>query len=49
MTKEGTLAVYAQIGWITIGIGVAVLLVSRIVTRWMHLETLRDADVEEAK
>ncbi len=42
MSKEGTLAVYAQIGWITIAIGVGVLLVSRIVKRWMHLDTLTD-------
>ena len=42
MTKEGTLAVYSTIGWWTIGIGGAVLLVSPLVKRWMHLETLSD-------
>lgn len=42
MTKEGTLAVYATIGWWTIGIGVVVLLLSPIVKRWMHLDTLED-------
>jgi proton-dependent oligopeptide transporter, POT family len=42
MTKEGTLAVYSQIGWITIGVGVAVLALSPIVKRWMHLDTLKD-------
>ncbi|KQN36479.1 MFS transporter [Sphingomonas sp. Leaf407] len=42
MTKEGTLSVYATIGWWTIGIGVVVLLLSRFVTRWMHLGSLSD-------
>lgn len=42
MTKESTLAVYSQIGWITVAIGVAVLAVSPLVKRWMHLDTLRD-------
>lgn len=49
MTKEATLAVYTQIGWITIAIGVAVLLVSRIVKRWMHLDTLKDIADGEAR
>ncbi len=42
MTKEATLSVYAQIGWVSIAIGVAVMLVSPIVKRWMHLDTLKD-------
>lgn len=42
MTKEGTIAVYSQIGWITIAIGVGVILVSGLVKRWMHLDTLKD-------
>ncbi|WP_082457022.1 MULTISPECIES: peptide MFS transporter [unclassified Sphingomonas] len=42
MTKEGTLSVYNSIGWWTIGIGVVVLLLSPIVKRWMHLDTLAD-------
>ena len=42
MTKQGLLDVYAMFGWITIGIGVAVLLVSPIVKKWMHLDTLED-------
>ncbi len=44
MTKEGTLAIYSKIGWITIGVGAAVLLLSPIVKRWMHLDTLKDND-----
>jgi len=42
MSKEVTLAIYSRIGWITIGIGVVVLLVSPVVRRWMHLDSLAD-------
>ncbi len=44
MSKELTLKIYNQIGWITIGVAVAVLAVSPIVKRWMHLDTLKDAE-----
>jgi proton-dependent oligopeptide transporter, POT family len=43
MTKEATLSIYNQIGWIAIGVGVVVLALSPIVKRWMHLDTLEDA------
>ena len=46
MSKELTLAIYSQIGWIAIGVGVVVLALSPIVKRWMHLDTLEDADGE---
>nr|WP_245196692.1 peptide MFS transporter [Sphingomonas jejuensis] len=42
MTKEATLSIYNTIGWWTVGIAVVVLLLSPIVRRWMHLETLED-------
>jgi len=42
MTKEGTLAIYDKIGWISVGVGVIVLALSPLVKRWMHLDTLRD-------
>jgi proton-dependent oligopeptide transporter, POT family len=42
MTKQGLLDIYQLFGWIAIGVGVAVLAVSPIVKRWMHLDTLRD-------
>jgi len=54
MTKEAFLSIYDMFGWITIGIGVAVLAISPIVKRWMHLDTLKDdvdariRDVDEA-
>jgi len=41
-SKESILAVYQQIGWITIGVGVAVMLLAPFVRRLMHLDTLRD-------
>jgi POT family proton-dependent oligopeptide transporter len=42
MSKELTLSIYGTIGWVTIGIAVAVLLLSPLVKRWMHLDTLED-------
>jgi len=42
MSKELTLAIYSKIGWITIGVALVVLALSRIVERWMHLDTLED-------
>jgi POT family proton-dependent oligopeptide transporter len=42
MTKEATLSVYSSIGWWTVGIAVAVLLISPFIKRLMHLDTLKD-------
>lgn len=44
MSKELTLAIYSEIGWITIGVAVVVLILSPFVTKWMHLDTLEDRD-----
>ncbi len=44
MTKQGLLDVYELFGYISIGVGVGVLLLSPIVKRWMHLDTLGDDD-----
>jgi proton-dependent oligopeptide transporter, POT family len=44
MSKEGLLEIYELFGWISIGAAVVVLLLSPIVKRWMHLDTLRDED-----
>ena len=44
MSKEATLAIYNEIGWITLGVSVVVLALSPIVKRWMHLDTLRDRE-----
>jgi len=43
MSRELTLSIYSQLGWIALGIGLAVLVLARVVKRWMHLDTLRDA------
>jgi proton-dependent oligopeptide transporter, POT family len=45
MTKDKFLEIYSLFGWITIGIGVAVLLVSPFIKRLMHLDTLKDEDL----
>ena len=42
MSKEGTLEIYWTIGLVAMGIGVVVLVVSPLVKRLMHLDTLRD-------
>ena len=42
--KELVLSVYSTVGWAALAIGVAVLIVSPLVKRLMHLETLRDDD-----
>jgi len=43
--KETVLAVYTQIGWIAIAVGVAVLLISPLIRKLMHLDTLKDDSV----
>ncbi|WP_188054056.1 MULTISPECIES: peptide MFS transporter [unclassified Sphingosinithalassobacter] len=47
MTREMTLSVYSNIGWFAVGVGVLVLLVSPLVKKLMHLDTLTD-DVDHA-
>jgi POT family proton-dependent oligopeptide transporter len=42
MSKDATLEIYVQIGWVAIGVGAVVLLLSPIVKRWMHLDSLQD-------
>ncbi|MFC4253956.1 MFS transporter [Altererythrobacter xixiisoli] len=38
------MAVYDQIGWVAIGVGVAVLIISPLIKKLMHLDTLVDSD-----
>jgi POT family proton-dependent oligopeptide transporter len=47
MSKQGLLDIYELFGWITIGIAVAVLVVSPLVKKLMHLDTLRDDGPDE--
>lgn len=42
MSKEKLLEIYEMFGWISIGAAVVVLLLSPMVRRWMHLDTLED-------
>ncbi|WP_448586045.1 peptide MFS transporter [Thermaurantiacus sp.] len=44
MTKARLLEVYDLFGWITIGVGVGVLVLAPLVKRWMHLEALKDEE-----
>ncbi len=45
--KETVLNVYTTVGWVAIGFGVAVILVSPLIRKLMHLDTLRDNEDEE--
>jgi POT family proton-dependent oligopeptide transporter len=44
MSKELTLSIYGKLGWIAILVGLAVLAVTPLVRRWMHLDTLQDEE-----
>nr|WP_236643755.1 peptide MFS transporter [Sphingorhabdus soli] len=46
--KETVLAVYQQIGLITIGVAVAVIVISPLIKKLMHLDTLEDAEPGDA-
>ena len=46
--KELVLSIYANIGWVGIAMGVAVLVVAPAISRLMHLHTLRDHPAEDA-
>jgi proton-dependent oligopeptide transporter, POT family len=49
MSKEKLLEIYELFGWISIGAGVLVLVLTPMVKRWMHLDTLKDAEPEVEK
>jgi POT family proton-dependent oligopeptide transporter len=40
--KEVVLGVYTTVGWVAVGVGVAVILVSPLIKRLLHLDTLKD-------
>lgn len=40
--REVVMAVYGQIGWIAIGVGIAVVVISPLIKKLMHLDSLRD-------
>ncbi|WP_299308737.1 oligopeptide:H+ symporter [uncultured Croceicoccus sp.] len=43
--RETVMGVYSQIGWISIGVGVVVLVISPLIKKLMHLDTLADNNV----
>ena len=43
--KQVVLDVYSSVGWFAIGIGVAVLVISPLIKKLMHLDTLKDDNV----
>jgi proton-dependent oligopeptide transporter, POT family len=40
--KEVVLGVYSNVGWVAIAVGVGVLVISPLIRRLMHLDTLKD-------
>lgn len=46
--KEVVLDVYSTVGWVAIGVGVGILVVSPLIKRLMHLDTLRDDEADYA-
>ncbi|AOF98988.1 MULTISPECIES: peptide MFS transporter [Blastomonas] len=42
--QQTVLDVYSNIGWIAIGVGVAVMVVSPLIKKLMHLDTLKDVE-----
>jgi len=40
--KQTVMDVYTTIGWVAIGVGVAIIVVSPLIKRLMHLDTLKD-------
>jgi POT family proton-dependent oligopeptide transporter len=42
MSRALVLDIYNTIGWVAIGVAALVLIVSPVVKRWMHLDTLED-------
>ena len=45
--KEVVLGVYSQIGWIAIAVGVGVVVISPLIKKLMHLDTLKDDKAED--
>ncbi|MBR0552638.1 oligopeptide:H+ symporter [Sphingomonadaceae bacterium LXI357] len=41
-TKQSILAIYSTIGWVTVAIGVGVMVVAPLVKKLLHLDTLKD-------
>ena len=46
--KEVVLGVYSTVGWVAVAVGVGVLVISPLIKKMMHLDTLKDDDVDHA-
>ena len=46
-SKQAVLDVYSTVGWVAIGVSVAVLLLSPLVNKLMHLDTLTDDTIDD--
>ncbi|QJQ31091.1 peptide MFS transporter [Sphingomonas lacunae] len=46
--KQVVLDVYSQIGWIAIAVGVGVVVISPLIKKLMHLDTLKDDSADKA-
>jgi POT family proton-dependent oligopeptide transporter len=45
--KQTVMDVYTTIGWVAIGVGVAIIIISPLIKKLMHIDTLRDSEDEE--
>ncbi|WP_336985380.1 peptide MFS transporter [Altererythrobacter aquiaggeris] len=45
--KEVVLGVYSTVGWTAVGVGVAAMVISPLIKKLMHLDTLADDDVSD--
>ena len=43
--KSTVLDVYSTIGWVAIGVGIAIIVISPLIKKLMHLDTLKDDDL----
>ncbi|GGD60937.1 MFS transporter [Erythrobacter arachoides] len=43
--KQVVLDVYSTVGWVAVGVGIVVLVISPLIKKLMHLDTLRDDNV----
>jgi proton-dependent oligopeptide transporter, POT family len=44
--KEVVLSVYSQIGWIAVAVGIGMVIISPLIKKLMHLDTLGDTDAD---
>lgn len=42
---DRVLEVYSTVGWVAVGVGVAVIAISPLIKKLMHLDTLQDANI----